>query len=312
MKDGRIAESLWGGMIWGDCVGRLHRGWHPDAMDTLLGEQFFVDLITPARIETDWLPILRAVEPVQRRAFVEVGLPGHAIQFAMVTASILADNHDAEYISRLETAMSQDAFRMPNSELIETMYRICRSDKPVDGRFVSLFFPSLMHLCLDDRVDVHDALLEVFRPFVPTFAAVMKELGTTYASKEIQEQVSDRLTFLFPDRIEVTEHQLSAITSSLETTKTPEAFWQSARSLLQQMPYVGNVVGLIGVMVFGADAIVPWHRIKDPNALETLVSNRPLPFDVLVTKERERTNLECLRREEVLAERRAVLKEAYR
>ena len=312
MKDERIAESLWGGMIWGDCVGRLHRGWQPNTMDTLLGEKFFVDLITPTRTDTDWLPILRAVEPVQRRAFVEVGLPGHSVQLAMLTASIVADRHAAQFLQRLDSAMSEDVFRIPNSELLETMHRLCRSDKAVDTRFGCLFFPSLMYLCLDERHEVHADVREAFRRFVPTFKNVIKNLNPTDAFKPLQQKLLTRLASLFPGATSAPEPAISSLISSLETSKTPTAFWQSARTLMQEMPYVGNVIGLIGVTTFGVEAIVPWHRIKGPNALETLVSNRPLSFDVLVAKERERTNLECLRREEFLAERRAVLNEAYR
>ncbi|MGB0646904.1 MAG: hypothetical protein ACPGQS_07005 [Bradymonadia bacterium] len=312
MRDERVAESLWGGIIWGDCVGRLHRGWQPETMDALLGEQFFIDLITPTRTETDWLPTLRAVEPVQRRAYVEVGLPGHSIQLAMMTASIIADDYASEFLPKLETAMSEDVFRMPNSELLETMHRLCRADKAVDARFGCLFFPSLMYLCLDERRPVHDTLLKAFRPFVSTFEAIINGWVPAATFEPLRQQLLTRLASLFPDRKSAPEEVLSSLLSSLNTSETPAAFWQSARILLHQMPYVGNVIGLIGVFTFGMDAIVPWHRIKGPNALETLVSNRPLSFDVLVAKERERTNLECLRREEFLAERRAVLNKTYR
>ena len=98
-------------------------------MDQALGEDFFKTFAVPNDATIDWLPTFRAIYPVQRRAFVELGLLGHASQLALFTASILSDRDESKIRERLEEAMSRDAFRSPNSELVETMYRICRGDQ---------------------------------------------------------------------------------------------------------------------------------------------------------------------------------------
>ena len=136
MNDQDSLRGLWGGLVWGDCVGRLHRGWRTEKMDAALGEDFFRNVVRADSHHVQWEPELRALEPVQRRAFVELGLYGHSTQMALLLGSTLTDSSAVDVWSGVERAMDLDAFRLPNLELVPIMYRMCRRGEPVDAQSV--------------------------------------------------------------------------------------------------------------------------------------------------------------------------------
>ena len=142
MNDQDALRELWGGLVWGDCVGRIHRGWSAERMDEALGTQFFQSLTSVNGERLDWSPEFRAVEPAQRRAFVELGLYGHSTQLALFTGSVLATETEPDLWAGIENAMDADAFRVPNVEFVPVMYRLCRRGECVGQHWHHLFFPT--------------------------------------------------------------------------------------------------------------------------------------------------------------------------
>ena len=312
MIDQSKVQELWGGVMWGDCVGRFHRGWTASAMDQALGDDFFTGFVVPGDSTMEWLPRFRAIDPVQRRAFVELGLLGHASQLTLFTASILSDRGGDSLRDCLEEAMSRDGFRLPNSELVETMYRMCRSDQEVDPKFAYLFFPSILYLCLNTHTEYPATVLEIFRPFTPTFKKILDVVNAQLDGKGLGQFLNGRLVSLFGSISSDGGLDLSAVRDLLNTAQEPKALWLQARSLLQGTPYVGSVLGCLAVVKFGGQRIVAWNRLKAPEALETLVSNRPVDFETRLIKERELTQAEAVKRESYLAERRADVGQRYK
>ena len=312
MIDQNKVQALWGGVMWGDCVGRFHRSWTASAMDGALGEDFFRRFVKPSDDKIDWHPRFRAIEPVQRRAFVELGLLGHASQLTLFTASILSERGGASLLDCFEEAMSRDGFRLPNSELVETMYRMCRADQDVDPKFSHLFFPSLLYLCLSREASFESSVIETFRPFARAFEQIIDLMGSQSGGQSLAEHLNERLVRLFGSINGDAGLDVSQISHILSTAQTPEDFWQSARPLLHAMPYIGSILGCLAVVKFGSQRVVAWNRLRAPEALETLVSNRPIAFGARLAKERELTQAEAVKRERYLAERRADVGQRYK
>jgi len=312
MIDQSKVQAIWGGVMWGDCVGRFHRSWTASAMDGALGEDFFKRFVAPGEQTMDWHPRFRAIEPVQRRAFVELGLLGHASQLSLFTASILSDRGGAALLDCLEEAMSRDGFRLPNSELVETMYRMCRADQDVNPKFSYLFFPTILYLCLSRESSFEPTVIETFRPFVPAFKQIVDVMNSQADGVALAQVLSDRLVFLFGPVNGSDGLDVSALSDLVATAQTPEAFWGSARALLQATPYVGSILGCLAVVKFGGERVIAWNRLRAPEALETLVSNRPIDFETRLAKERELTQTEAVKRESYLAERRADVGQRYK
>ena len=305
-------QELWGGVMWGDCVGRFHRGWTPSAMDQALGDDFFKTFVVPGESTIDWLPKFRAIDPVQRRAFVELGLLGHASQLCLFTASILSDGPERTLRTGWEAAMSCDAFRTPNSELVETMYRICRGDQKADLRFAHLFFPSLLYLCLNRDTHYPESEVAVFRPFVPSFRAVISVLKQLPDGQEVGAWIEASLARRFDVNSSEPTADATQLSALIQVSTSPTHLWDSARLMLKDIPYIGSVIGLLGTVKFGGAQIVAWNRLKAPEALETLVSNRPINFETRIDKERELSQAEAVTRESYLSERRAKIGAKYR
>jgi hypothetical protein len=312
MIDQSKVQALWGGVMWGDCVGRFHRSWTASAMDGALGEDFFTSFVAPGDSAIDWHPRFRAIEPVQRRAFVELGLLGHASQLTLFTASILSDRGGAALLDCLEEAMSRDGFRLPNSELVETMYRMCRADQEVDPKFAHLFFPSILYLCLRRENSFEPAVIETFRPFTPAFKQIIDAISGQSDGQVLAQLLNERLVGLFGSVNGDDGLDISPLSDIVSIAQTPEALWRSARPLLQTKPYIGSILGCLAVVKFGSERVVAWNRLRAPEALETLVSNRPIDFETRLAKERELTQNEAAKRESYLAERRADVGQRYK
>jgi hypothetical protein len=306
-------QELWGGVMWGDCIGRFHRGWTPSVMDQALGDDFFKTFVVPGESTMNWLPKFRAIEPVQRRAFVELGLLGHASQLCLFTASILSDANGRTLRAGWEAAMSRDAFRTPNSELVETMYRMCRGDQKVDPRFAHLFFPSILYLCLNRSAHCPADEIEMFRPFISSFQSVISVLKQLPNGQVVGSLIEASLASLF-DENTVHDDSIDAVELSqlMQVAESPARLWVEARPMLTEIPYIGPVIGLLGTIKFGGAQIVAWNRLRAPEALETLVSNRPINFETRLEKERDLSQAEAVTRESYLSERRAKIGSKYR
>ena len=182
----------------------------------------------------------------------------------------------------------------------------------MNPRFSNLFFPSLLYLCLSNQTDYETSVLEIFRPFVPNFRAVVNVLTVQPDGDVLGEHLEARLLSLFGPNTEPASMTLPGFRALVESADSPSMLWDNARTFLQDTPYVGSMIGLLAVVKFGADTAVAWNRLKAPEALETFVSNRPISFAIRVDKERELSQAESVTRESYLAERRAKIGQRYR
>ena len=100
--------------------------------------------------------------------------------------------------------------------------------------------------------------------------------------------------------------ELAEFERLLGCVTTAKDFWILSRTLLRSYPYVGPTLGLLAVAKFGAERVVPWQYVD-----AELFTRSHFNFPELLRAEAALTASEQLRREEILAERRAEIPAAY-
>ena len=136
----------------GRLLGRLHRGWAPAEMDEVLGRDFFQCSARGEDLLPEYPAKVRALEPVRRRRYVEVGLHGHSIQLALITRNVLMSEEETPLDVVLNEAMNEEIFREPLNELLDVMYRLCRASEPIRPEASLCFFSESLG-CGDFRAD---------------------------------------------------------------------------------------------------------------------------------------------------------------
>lgn len=305
MNDHDLLRDLWGGFVWGDCVGRMHRGWDPQIMDNALGAKFFQTLTSTDGEPLDWEPRFRAIDPVQRRAFVELGLYGHSTQLALFVGSILSNPLSKNLWVGLEEAMDADAFRLPNLTMAPIMYRICRRREPVVPDLVHLFFPMLLTLARNPNAELEPSTIAQLSVAYASFRSLLIRLEAhSYAATALCE-IRSTLDKRFHQSALPIDDDIVALVDLLGSDMDAESAWFELRPILHAKPYVGSTLGFILTACLGADAVVPWIRIRERERVEDLIESVFSPLKELCVIEARLTHREASRRDAYLAERRA-------
>ena len=274
-------------------------------MDEALGTQFFQSLTSVNGERLDWSPEFRAVEPAQRRAFVELGLYGHSTQLALFTGSVLATETEPDLWAGIENAMDADAFRVPNVEFVPVMYRLCRRGECVGQHWHHLFFPMLLVIANHPQASFKPRTLEQLSSAYCTFRSLLVHLESYSKCSAALAGIRSALDARFGEPTEQTDPRLESLLDRLGTAESVEVSWSFVRDLLQEIPYLGSTVGLYLACRFGSDTVVPWSRLKGRELIEDLIENSFVPLADQAGLETELTHRESVVREAFLAERRA-------
>ena len=166
-------------------------------MDDALGDDFFDSLTQVADEPLAWQPEFRAVEPVQRRAFVELGLYGHSTQLALVAGALLASPNSIGFWKGFERAMDLDMFRLPNLELVPVMYQVCRRKENIGLDATHLFFPMLLVMAQHPNAKIEPALLTQLSSAYASFRTVLMHVESNEPIGSTARTIRDALDHRF-------------------------------------------------------------------------------------------------------------------
>lgn len=298
-----VATAIYG-LVEGDFLGRLHRGWEPAEMDEVLGYDFFQCSARGGDPLPEYPAKVRALEPVRRRRYVEVGLHGHSIQLALITRNVLMSEEETSLDMVLNEAMNEEIFREPLNELLDVMYRLCRASEPIRPEASLVFFPSLLVVGISEQIHpqagnrIH-CLAQPYELLRPIFVELSKRSGAVINYVDILR----KLDAVFGQGNVVQAHaSLSSVVFDICRSQPSADWWFHWRSELAGNGGLGPLLGLVKYTLGHSDFSV--HPEKFSTAVRPFGPESAIPTSALFVDERAATMREVSSRESLLSERR--------
>ena len=297
-------STVFYGLVEGDFLGRLHRGWAPAEMDEVLGAEFFQCSARGGDLLPEYPSKVRALEPVRRRRYVEVGLHGHSIQLALITRNVLMSEEQAPLEVVLDDAMNEEIFREPVNELLDVMYRLCRASEPIRAEASLVFLPSLMVVGLSEQIHHQiyarvGCLAQPYELLRPIFYELSKRSSTVIDYAAVLRRLDS--VFGYVD-VNPAQSPLFAIVFEICRAEPSADWWSRWRSQLAENAGLGPLLGLVKYTLSDSEFSV--HPEKLSTAIRPFGAEESPSISGLFVNERAATIREVSSRESLLSERR--------